>query len=123
MIGASQARPTHDVTVRLSGLWSTACQVTAAANVIPVYDGATFEAPVDADYVSLSVPNLQALPGADAYDGRLCLARDFDPAAPKGSDVPDPYYGGEGGFEHVLDLCRAACQGMIDHLRDTGRLD
>jgi len=31
--------------------------------------------------------------------------------------VPDPYYGGPSGFEHVLDLVEAACDGLIEHLR------
>ena len=28
-------------------------------------------------------------------------------------EVPDPYYGGEQGFEHVLDLIEDACQGIV----------
>lgn len=28
-------------------------------------------------------------------------------------EVPDPYYGGEQGFEHVLDLLEDACQGFL----------
>lgn len=35
--------------------------------------------------------------------------------------VPDPYYGGEAGFAHVLDLIEDACDGLIAHLRQ--RLD
>jgi len=31
--------------------------------------------------------------------------------------VPDPYYGGANGFEHVLDLIEDACKGLIDHVR------
>ena len=31
--------------------------------------------------------------------------------------VPDPYYGGAQGFEHVLDLVEDACDGLIAHLR------
>jgi protein-tyrosine phosphatase len=31
-------------------------------------------------------------------------------------EVPDPYYGGERGFEHVLDLLEDACQGLLDHI-------
>ncbi len=31
-------------------------------------------------------------------------------------DVPDPYYGGEEGFESVLDLLEDACDGLIDDL-------
>jgi protein-tyrosine phosphatase len=39
-------------------------------------------------------------------------------AAPR--EVPDPYYGGDQGFEHVLDLVEEAAQGLLAHLR--GRL-
>ena len=31
--------------------------------------------------------------------------------------VPDPYYGGANGFEHVLDLAEDACNGLLQHLR------
>ncbi|MDM7456585.1 MAG: low molecular weight protein-tyrosine-phosphatase [Tepidimonas sp.] len=30
--------------------------------------------------------------------------------------VPDPYYGGADGFEHVLDLIEDACDGLLDHI-------
>ena len=29
------------------------------------------------------------------------------------SEVPDPYYGGESGFEQVLDLIEDACEGLL----------
>jgi protein-tyrosine phosphatase len=32
-------------------------------------------------------------------------------------DVPDPYYGGEAGFEYVLDLLEDACLGLLQELR------
>ena len=32
-------------------------------------------------------------------------------------DVPDPYYGGEQGFEHVLDLLEDACSGLIEEIK------
>ncbi|MBD2422445.1 low molecular weight protein-tyrosine-phosphatase [Cyanobium sp. FACHB-13342] len=32
------------------------------------------------------------------------------------SEVPDPYYGGEAGFEHVLDLLEDACTGLLQAL-------
>jgi protein-tyrosine phosphatase len=47
---------------------------------------------------------------------KIHLLRDFDPASPEGSEVPDPYYGGPEGFEIVLDVCEAACRGLLDHL-------
>jgi protein-tyrosine phosphatase len=31
--------------------------------------------------------------------------------------VPDPYYGGPAGFEQVLDLVEASCDGLMVHLR------
>ena len=34
--------------------------------------------------------------------------------------VPDPYYGGEDGFDRVLDLVEDACAGLLKHLQ---RLD
>lgn len=33
------------------------------------------------------------------------------------ASVPDPYYGGEDGFEQVLDLVEDACDGLIARLR------
>ena len=32
-------------------------------------------------------------------------------------EVPDPYYGGEQGFERVLDMVEEASQGLLAHLR------
>ena len=32
------------------------------------------------------------------------------------TDVPDPYYGGDAGFEHVLDLLEDACSTLLDKL-------
>ena len=35
------------------------------------------------------------------------------------SEVPDPYYGGEQGFELVLDLLEDGCRGVLAHIRST----
>ncbi|POZ60472.1 low molecular weight protein-tyrosine-phosphatase [Chromobacterium alticapitis] len=35
----------------------------------------------------------------------------------EGREVPDPYYGGCRGFEEVLDLLEAACEGWLEQLR------
>src|SRR5688572_32995909 len=48
---------------------------------------------------------------------KLHLLRSFDPASPPDADVPDPYHGGEQGFEHVLDLCEAACRGLLAEIK------
>jgi protein-tyrosine phosphatase len=33
-------------------------------------------------------------------------------------EVPDPYYGGSEGFEHVLDLLQDACGGLLETLKN-----
>ena len=32
--------------------------------------------------------------------------------------VPDPYYGGEAGFELVLDILEDACEGLLTHIKN-----
>jgi protein-tyrosine phosphatase len=56
-------------------------------------------------------------------DGTLRLFLEFAPEL-EIRDVPDPYYGGEDGFEHVLDLAQAASRGLLDEIRTVyaGRL-
>jgi protein-tyrosine phosphatase len=43
--------------------------------------------------------------------------RSFDPASPPDADVPDPYFGGDEGFDRVFDICVAACTGLLATLR------
>ncbi len=44
---------------------------------------------------------------------RLCRMLDY---GRHGGDVPDPYFGGTEGFEHVLDLLEDACSALLDAL-------
>jgi protein-tyrosine phosphatase len=37
-------------------------------------------------------------------------------------EVPDPYYGGEAGFNFVIDLLVDACDGLLDHLIETNQI-
>jgi len=34
------------------------------------------------------------------------------------TDVPDPYYGGDEGFEYVLDMLESACPAILDYLTE-----
>ena len=47
---------------------------------------------------------------------RLHLFLDFAPDLGR-TDVPDPYYGGDGGFEAVLDMIEAASAGLLADIR------
>ena len=46
------------------------------------------------------------------------LLRVFEPGAPEGAEVPDPYGGLGNDFELVLDICERACAGLLAHVRD-----
>jgi len=54
-----------------------------------------------------NVAALRAIAPAGAED-RIRLLRSFDPAGDGDLDVPDPYSGGDSGFEDVLDQVEAA---------------
>jgi protein-tyrosine phosphatase len=66
---------------------------------------------------------LAIAPGEDAR-AKVRLLREFDPASGGAADldVPDPYYGGDEGFERVLDLVEAATRGLVEELRAAGRV-
>jgi protein-tyrosine phosphatase len=59
---------------------------------------------------------LESCPPEYRHRGRLLL--EFAPHLER-REVPDPYYGGSTGFEHVLDLVEDAAQGLLEHLRST----
>jgi protein-tyrosine phosphatase len=42
----------------------------------------------------------------------------YDPAhqGKHAPDVPDPYYGGDDGFDRVFDMLLTACQGLLDEI-------
>lgn len=72
------------------------------------------------DYVlAMDGSNRRALLGMARHQAdrdKVHLLRSFDPSAPADAEVPDPYYGGERGFEDVLDMCERACEGLLAHL-------
>lgn len=54
------------------------------------------------------------------YRERVKLFLEFAPEL-EAHDVPDPYYGGEAGFEEVLDLAEQAARGLLRHLASLSR--
>jgi protein-tyrosine phosphatase len=52
-----------------------------------------------------------------AADGtaQIFRLRDWDPR-PDSLDVPDPYYGGPNGFEHVHDVIERSCAALLEAL-------
>ncbi len=48
-----------------------------------------------------------------AHDACLALFLDYAPNV-EAREVPDPYYGGDSGFEEVLDMVEEAAAGLLD---------
>jgi protein-tyrosine phosphatase len=47
---------------------------------------------------------------------RIQLMRSFDPAAPAGAEVPDPYYGSPDDYAEVFELVESAAKGLVAQL-------
>jgi protein-tyrosine phosphatase len=54
--------------------------------------------------------------GGRSSDGRVRLFRDLDPVDP-GGEVPDPYYGGDAGFEEVLTMVERTSAAIVAALQ------
>ena len=65
-----------------------------------------------------NLAHLEARRPAD-YRGRLDLFLALAPALGR-REVPDPYYGGERGFEEVLDLVEGAGEALLAELIGAG---
>lgn len=57
--------------------------------------------------------DLQAMAPPGTEDKARAL-RDWDPEGP--GDVPDPYFGGAGGFDEVLDIVERSCEALLDEI-------
>lgn len=68
--------------------------------------------------VALDREHLHALRALVPDPDRVRLLRSFDPDAPEGAEVPDPYYGDDAGFADVLAMVRAAMPGLVDWVRE-----
>ena len=64
-----------------------------------------------------NLADLRRLSRTGEERAKISLLRDHEAGA-QGDDVPDPYYGGDDGFEEVLDICERACQGLLSVIRE-----
>jgi protein-tyrosine phosphatase len=89
-----------------------------AARQVEVIDFDRFDLVVAMD--ASNRRDLQRLAPDDDARRKVVALREFDPQAVRDGDldVPDPYYGGEDGFEQVLDIVDRACRGLLEHLRE-----
>lgn len=66
-----------------------------------------------------NLSDLRGLAGADPGPDRLRLFGDYDPVDP-GTEVPDPYFGGDDGFQDVLAMIERTADALVAELK---RLD
>jgi len=94
--------------------------ITGGARQVTAADFTAFDLLLAAD--QQNVADLRAIAPNGEAAGKIVLLRAFDPDAVAAGTlaVPDPYYGGADGFDHVLDVVQAACEGLVTQLRDTG---
>ncbi|MEJ2889125.1 low molecular weight protein-tyrosine-phosphatase [Actinomycetospora aeridis] len=67
--------------------------------------------------VAATHDHVRDLLAAGADPSRVVLLRAFDPDAPEGAEVPDPYYGGPDGFTDVIDMIEAAMPELVERVR------
>ena len=73
------------------------------------------------DYDLLLAMDRQNLADIGGRSARVAMFRDFDPVD-TGADVPDPYYGGLGGYEEVLRMVERTGTAIVAALQRELRL-
>jgi protein-tyrosine phosphatase len=105
------ARATHAARARGVAL-------EGAARQVRVDDFINFDLLLAMDRENLR--ELRRLAPGEEERAKVRLLLEFDPAGAGAGDldVPDPYYGEGDGFAAVFELVHAACEGLLEQLRD-----
>lgn len=104
---APDRRMTNAAAAREIPMQGSARQFTAA-------DFEAFELILAMD--SENYRNILSLDPQGQYSGKVKMMTDFCSEHAE-REVPDPYYGGLDGFNHVIDLLLDACSGLLTHLK------
>jgi protein-tyrosine phosphatase len=90
-------------------------RLTGQARQVEARDLEDFDYVIAMDRENLG--NLRALASEHGRSAGIHLLREFDPE-PGDQQVPDPYYGGEDGFDRVYAMVVRACGGLLDTLEE-----
>ncbi|MFK7759609.1 MAG: low molecular weight protein-tyrosine-phosphatase, partial [Phycisphaerales bacterium] len=90
------ARYNIDITNQRARQFDPSSDIERFEHIIPM------DAANKRDLLKLNVP-----------ESKLTLMRAYDPTLTKPQDVPDPYYGGDDGFEQVYQMLTTACEGLL----------
>ena len=64
-----------------------------------------------------NMDSLQHTAPSDSERKKLKMFRSFDPEAKDDLNVPDPYYGGDQGFDLVFNIVHRTCPKILDYLK------
>lgn len=65
-----------------------------------------------------NLQNVMSLEGSDHHAHKIFLLREFDSEG-KGLEVPDPYFGGEEGFDLVYSILNRSLDGFLEFVKKT----
>ncbi|MBO6522653.1 MAG: low molecular weight phosphotyrosine protein phosphatase [Balneolaceae bacterium] len=65
---------------------------------------------------SSNLTNINQLDRKGKFANKVKLLREFDPE-PGNKEVPDPYYGGQNGFENVFKMIDRSCKALLEELK------
>ena len=88
--------------------------LTHHARPVRVSDFDNFDLIIGMDDSNIS--RLKAFAPTIEAEKKIVRMTDFCRHHPGADHVPDPYYEGAEGFEHVLDLLEDACEGLADKI-------
>lgn len=65
-----------------------------------------------------NIPILEKMAGSEEDKKKILPFIQLVKSHPEYTDVPDPYYGGADGFEHVLDICEEGCEALLEKIKN-----
>lgn len=92
---------------------SRGLELTGTARQVAIEDFLTYDLILAMDRSNRD--DLVALAPDVASGRKVHMFREFEGSD---GDVPDPYFGGEDGFLHVVDVVREAAAGVVAHVRE-----
>ena len=93
-------------------------ELTSRARQIDLADLHSFDHIVTMDHDNLAaVQALAREAGNPSGQAQISAMTTYCRRYTSAAEVPDPYYGGPQGFEHVLDLLEDACDGLLATLQ------
>lgn len=90
--------------------------LTSRARQVHPSDLQTFDLALVMDHQNLH--DLRAFDPEGLHKQKVRLFCEFCTDHPD-TEVPDPYYGGPEGFEHVLNLMEDGCKNLLAHIKNT----